>query len=216
MSGESCLVKESGCVTIYIYTYQQNDYLRMDEITPDEGRCALTYVRNTITRTLCAQKKENPSLSGIFLEKRGVFVTLIKQGQLRGCIGFPEPVLQLKTALHDAALAAAQQDPRFPPVTCQECADISIEITILTKPELVTVAPNMRPSIIQIGTHGLIIKGFGRSGLLLPQVATEWNFNQTEFLEQTCQKAGLPKNSWMMETVSLYTFTGQIFSEQTT
>jgi uncharacterized protein (TIGR00296 family) len=74
----------------------------------------------------------------------------------------------------------------------------------------------MRPSIIQIGTHGLIIKGFGHSGLLLPQVAAEWNFNQTEFLEQTCQKAGLPKNSWMMETVSLYTFTGQIFSEQTT
>ncbi|MDR2855175.1 MAG: TIGR00296 family protein [Methanomicrobiales archaeon] len=188
----------------------------MHEITPEEGICALNYVRSIITQTLCAQKKETPSLSEVFLEKRGVFVTLTKQGQLRGCIGFPEPVLQLKTALHDAALAAALQDPRFPPVTCQECADISIEITILTKPELVTIAPHMRPSIIQIGTHGLIIRGHGRSGLLLPQVATEWNFNQTEFLEQTCQKAGLPKNSWLMEDVSLYTFSGQIFSEHTT
>ena len=194
---------------------QQNDYLHMNEITPDEGMRALTYVRNTIMQALCSQKGENQPLNGIFLEMRGVFVTLTKQGELRGCIGFPEPVLQLQTALHDAALAAALQDPRFPPVTCQECADISIEITILTKPELVTVEPHMRPSIIQIGTHGLIIRGNGRSGLLLPQVATEWNFNPTEFLEQTCQKAGLPKNSWTAENVSLYTFTGQIFSEHT-
>jgi uncharacterized protein (TIGR00296 family) len=188
----------------------------MHEITPDEGIRALTYVRNTITEALCTKKRENPLLNGIFLENRGVFVTLTKQGELRGCIGFPEPVLQLKTALHDAALAAALQDPRFPPVTCQECADISIEITILTKPELATIDPHMRPSIIQIGTHGLIIRGHGRSGLLLPQIATEWNFNQTEFLEQTCQKAGLSKNCWMMEGIHLYTFTGQIFSEHTT
>ena len=187
----------------------------MHEITSDEGIYALTSVRNILTSALCNQKEQasSPEWSGVFLERRGVFVTLTKQGQLRGCIGYPEPVLPLHIALHEAALAAARQDPRFSPVDCQELEDLSIEITILTKPELVTIAPDLRPSIIQIGTHGLIIKGHGHSGLLLPQVATEWNFNQTEFLEQTCQKAGLPKNNWMMENVSLYTFTGQIFSE---
>jgi len=186
----------------------------MHEITPEEGMFALTYVRNTLTHTLCKQG-EAPSIerSGVFLEKRGVFVTLTKNGELRGCIGYPEPVLKLNTALYDAALSAALQDPRFPKVTCQELLEISIDITILTKPELVTVSPDMRPSIICIGTHGLIIRGHGRSGLLLPQVATEWNFNETEFLEQTCQKAGLPKNSWMLDDISLYIFTGQIFSE---
>jgi uncharacterized protein (TIGR00296 family) len=186
----------------------------MHEITSDEGMLALTYVRTTLTHTLCERKKTPSSeWSGVFLEKRGVFVTLTKNGELRGCIGYPEPVLELNVALLDAALSAAQRDPRFPPVTCQELKEISIDITILTKPEEVTVSPDMRPSVIRIGTHGLIIRGHGRSGLLLPQVATEWNFNQTEFLEQTCQKAGLPKDSWMLESVSLYTFTGQIFSE---
>jgi len=186
----------------------------MHEITPEEGVLALTYVRNTLTHTLCKQGKvPSPKWSGVFLEKRGVFVTLTKNGELRGCIGYPEPVLELNTALYDAALSAALQDPRFPKVTCPELAEISIDITILTKPELVTVGPDMRPSIIRIGTHGLIIRGHGRSGLLLPQVAIEWNFNQIEFLEQTCQKAGLPKDSWMLDSISLYTFTGQIFSE---
>ena len=186
----------------------------MHEITSDEGMLALTYVRNTLTDTLCRlEKAPSPEWSGVFLEKRGVFVTITKNGELRGCIGYPEPVLELHTALLDAALSAALRDPRFPPVTCQELAEISIDITVLSKPELVTVSADMRPSIILIGTHGLIIRGHGRSGLLLPQVATEWNFNQTEFLEQTCQKAGLPKNSWMQEDVSLYTFMGQIFSE---
>ena len=187
----------------------------MHEITSDQGTLALTYVRNTLTHTLCNQRDEasSPEWDGVFLEKRGVFVTLTKNGELRGCIGYPEPVLELYIALYDAALSAALRDPRFPPVTCQELLEISIDITILTKPELITVNPDMRPSIIRIGTHGLIIRGHGRSGLLLPQVATEWNFNQIEFLEQTCQKAGLPKDSWTLGSVSLYTFTGQIFQE---
>ena len=187
----------------------------MHEISSDDGIYALTSVRSILTNVLCNQKEQisSPEWSGIFLEKRGVFVTLTKQGQLRGCIGYPEPILPLHIALHEASLASALKDPRFSPVNCQELREILIEITILTKPELVTISPDLRPSVIQIGVHGLIIRVHGHSGLLLPQVATEWNFNQTEFLEQTCQKAGLPKNIWMMENVSLYTFTGQIFSE---
>ena len=191
------------------------------EITPEEGTYSLTFVRDTLTSRLCKSMHNDndtslipPEWSPAFLEKRGVFVTLTKHGQLRGCIGYPEPILPLHQALADAAISAALRDPRFPPVSCQELAEIKIDITVLTKPEKMTVSPEMRPSAITIGTHGLIVKGHGRSGLLLPQVATEWNFDSKEFLEQTCQKAGLPKNSWTEDSVFVFTFTGQIFSEQ--
>jgi uncharacterized protein (TIGR00296 family) len=189
------------------------------EISPEEGKFSLTFVRDTLTNTLCKcinndTSSDPPEWNPAFLEKRGVFVTLTKHGQLRGCIGYPEPILPLHQALADAAVSAALRDPRFPPVSCQELAEITIDITILTKPEEMTVSPELRPSAITIGTHGLIVRGHGRSGLLLPQVATEWNFDSKEFLEQTCQKAGLPKNSWMTDSVAVFTFTGQIFSEQ--
>jgi uncharacterized protein (TIGR00296 family) len=185
------------------------------EITPEEGKSSLAFVRDTLLSRLCKNKNSpTPEWSPAFLEKRGVFVTLTKHGQLRGCIGYPEPILPLHQALTDAAISAALRDPRFPPVSCQELAEVKIDITILTKPEELKISPEMRPSAITIGTHGLIVRGHGCSGLLLPQVATEWNFDSKEFLEQTCHKAGLPKNSWTEESISVFTFTGQIFSEQ--
>ncbi len=125
-------------------------------------------------------KKQKPSLclTPVFHEKRGVFVTLTKAGQLRGCIGFPYPVMPLGDAIEDAAVAAATGDPRFPPVRRDELPSVRVEVTILTVPCVLDAEPYRRPEMIEVGKHGLIIRARGRSGLLLPQVATEYLLGQ--------------------------------------
>ena len=145
-------------------------------------------------------------------ENLGVFVTLNKNFRLRGCIGYPEPIMPAIDATMEAAIAAAFNDPRFPEVSIIEYDDLDFEVTVLTKPELIVVAhPNQYFDEIEIGRDGLIIqKGFAK-GLLLPQVATENKFDTEEFLEQTCMKAGISADSWMDESCDVYKFQGQIF-----
>ncbi len=127
-----------------------------------------------------------------FNKKQGVFVTLHKHGELRGCIGFPYPHLELYKAVIEAARSAAFNDPRFSAVKEDELNNIDIEISVLTEPE--TINPD--PSNVRIGTDGLIIKKGFNSGLLLPQVFTEYNASPEEALQMTCQKAGLSKDAW--------------------
>jgi uncharacterized protein (TIGR00296 family) len=145
-------------------------------------------------------------------EELGVFVTLNKNFRLRGCIGYPEPVLPAIDATMEVAVSAAVNDPRFPEVSIIEFDDLEFEVTVLTKPELIEVAhPDQYFDEIEIGRDGLIIqKGFAK-GLLLPQVATENRFNTEEFLENTCMKAGISADSWMDESCDVYRFQGQIF-----
>ncbi|PWR74162.1 TIGR00296 family protein [Methanospirillum lacunae] len=186
----------------------------MELLTADEGRLALSYARSVMHEHIAGTPYDEPSWPAIFSKKRGVFVTLTIHGELRGCIGYPYPVLPLKEAIHDAACSASTEDPRFPPVKAEELSHISVEVTILTEPQLLEVAPDMRTSAIEVGRHGLIVKGFGRSGLLLPQVPVEWGWNTREFLDHTCNKAGLPAKSWLESSVQVFTFEGQIFSEK--
>ena len=129
-------------------------------------------------------------MQDLLTEKRGVFVTLYKKKHLRGCIGFPEPILPLGIALIKAAKAAAFEDPRFSPLSTSELKEIKIEITLLTKPK------KTDPKKIKVGKDGLIIKKGFNSGLLLPQVAVEYKWDAKTFLEQTCLKAGLDKDAW--------------------
>ena len=145
-------------------------------------------------------------------EKLGVFVTLNKNNALRGCIGYAEPIEPAIKATIDVAIAAAFNDPRFSAVTKDEYPILDLEVTVLTKPEIITVAhPDQYFDEIEIGTDGLIIqKGYSR-GLLLPQVATENLFGVEEFLEHTCMKAGISADSWMDESCDVYKFQGQIF-----
>ena len=142
----------------------------------------------------------------------GVFVTLNKNQNLRGCIGYPEPIMPLINAIIDSAISAAIRDPRFPQVSENELEDLDYEITVLTKPQLIEVKnPEEYPSKVNIGEDGLIVeKGFFK-GLLLPQVATEYNMNSEEFLSHTCIKAGISPNAWLNEKVDIYKFQGQIF-----
>lgn len=151
-----------------------------------------------------------------FSEVLGVFVTLNKNGELRGCIGFPEPVYPLYDGIIKAAYSAAFSDPRFPPVDKNELSDISIEISVLTKPEKIIVKKTDEYiKEVKVGRDGLIIRAGMGSGLLLPQVATEYKWDSKTFLEQTCVKAGLPPDSWQnTESIEVYRFQSQVFSEQ--
>ena len=185
----------------------------MDALTPEEGALAVQLARSVLEQAVGGRPGIRLGLPRVFREKRGVFVTLTEQGDLRGCIGFPYPHLALEQAVRDASLAAAKEDPRFPPVRADELGKIRIEVTILTVPELLHAAPCERTAAVMIGRHGLIARGYGRSGLLLPQVPVEWGWNSREFLDHTCLKAGLPAGCWMESGVEIYTFEGQIFRE---
>lgn len=186
----------------------------MQVLTEDEGKIALRLARRAIEDSFSGSDTTYEGLPGIFYRERGVFVTLNEQSMLRGCIGLPYPVKALGDALIDAARSAAFNDPRFSPVSEKELDNIDIEITVLTEPELMECLPEERPDMIAVGRHGLMLRHGFNGGLLLPQVAVEYNWDNTEFLEHTCMKAGLPNNCWKRPDVELYTFEGQIFSER--
>ena len=185
-------------------------------LTEGEGKEGLKLARAAIEQYLSenVKIKAPDDLPGCFEEKRGVFVTLNKYDNLRGCIGYPYPLFKLKDAVIDAAISAAVSDPRFPSVTKEEFGDIDIEITILTTPQVLKEKPKDLPKQIEIGRHGLIVKKGRYQGLLLPQVATENNWSVEEFLCQTCWKAGLPQDAWLEEDTEVSTFEGQIFKEE--
>jgi uncharacterized protein (TIGR00296 family) len=145
----------------------------------------------------------------------GVFVTLNNPLGLRGCIGYPLPDKKLFNALEESAISAATEDPRFPPVKFEELDSITFEVTVLTPPTKIEVSDSQEYlSKIKIGQDGLIVKYGYNSGLLLPQVPVEYGWNEKEFLEYTCEKAGLPKEYWQKEDVEILKFEGIVFKEK--
>ena len=148
----------------------------------------------------------------------GVFVTInaVDGGGLRGCIGYPVPGKKLAEALRDAAVAAATGDPRFPPVDVQEVGRVTFEVTVLSEPEVIRVERFQEyPERIRVGRDGLLISGAGggSSGLLLPQVPVEQGWDETEFLERLCQKAGMERDCWKGKDVEISSFEGAVFGE---
>jgi hypothetical protein len=172
----------------------------------EEARASVRLVREAIETAVNSGEhlKTPQDLPAIFDELGGVFVTL-HSGALRGCVGYPYASKPLKDALIDSAISAALYDYRFSPVSAEEFTRITIEITLLTKPKRIS-----GPTEIVIGKHGVIVKKGPRQGLLLPQVATEFNWTQQEFLDQTYVKAGL---SPYEHDAEIFVFEGQIFSE---
>jgi uncharacterized protein (TIGR00296 family) len=185
-------------------------------LTISEGETAVRLARTAIKECLGNGRQIKPeNLPDVFKEKRGVFVTLNKKKErkeLRGCIGRPYPVLPLGEAIILSAINAAREDSRFYPVELDEVGDIFIEVTILTVPKRIKAKPKDIPEKIVIGRDGLIVSTKLSSGLLLPQVAVEHGFDSTEFLCQTCIKAGLMPDAWL-EGAEVYSFEGQIFEE---
>jgi len=146
----------------------------------------------------------------------GVFVTLNNADGLRGCIGFPMPDKKLSNGIIDVAIAAATEDPRFSPVKINELSDIVFEVTVLTPPVEITVSHPMEYlEKIKVGRDGLIIRNSFSSGLLLPQVPVEYGWNVEEFLQHTCEKAGLEKDTWKNEKVKIEKFEGVVYKEET-
>jgi AmmeMemoRadiSam system protein A len=138
----------------------------------------------------------------------GVFVTLRVREELRGCIGYVEPLFPLAQATQDVAVKAAMEDPRFSPLSIAEIGSVSIEISVLSPLELLDDIET-----IEIGKHGLVISAGYRRGLLLPQVATEYNWDRKQFLSHTAMKAGLSPDAWTRKEVQLFTFTVEKFDE---
>lgn len=160
-------------------------------------------------------RAEDPELSDGFKELSGAFVTISKypSGDLRGCIGYPEPVLPLGQAIISASRSACH-DPRFPSLTLKEAEKCVFEVTILTPPKRMKFSsPEDLLNKVEIGRDGLIISYNGRRGLLLPQVPIEWEWNKEEYLENLSMKAGLSQNAWKKEGVVIESFQGEIFAE---
>lgn len=184
-------------------------------MNPKSGKIAVQIARETIDLWVKKRERLEPKeYPKEFLDKRGCFVTIhtYPERELRGCIGYPEPIIPLIKALVDCAIHSTQ-DPRFPKLTESELDRIIIEVSILTKPELITGEKQGCLKRIEIGKHGLIIQQGERKGLLLPQVAKEHGFDKEEFLMHTCLKAGLPPMAWKEKETKAYRFQSEIFSE---
>lgn len=139
----------------------------------------------------------------------GAFVTLEKRGALRGCIGHVLAYKPLEQTVMEMAVQAAFHDPRFPPVTADELDGLTVEISVMSPLKEVKDV-----SMIEVGTHGLVVRSGGRSGLLLPQVATDYGWDRETFLQHTCAKAGLPPEAWKDEGVTILSFTAEVFGEE--
>ena len=177
------------------------------EYSAEDGKKLLKLARESIMEEFTGKKPEK--LEGKqFKQARGVFVTLTKNGELRGCIGFPFPSYPISEAIYQASKSAAFSDTRFKKLDEKELTGIKIEISILTMPQDVKDTKE-----IQIGKDGLICNYLGYSGLLLPQVATEWKMNRIQFLEALAGKAGLPKETWQNKNFKIQKFQVQIFHE---
>ena len=182
----------------------------------DAGK-ALKIARKVINLWVLEGKKYVPvKYPESFNEHGGVFTTIYTHPdhKLRGCIGYPEPFMPFIRSLVNSAIHATE-DPRFPKLTEKELSQVVVEVSVLTRPEELKVKePGEYIKKIKVGKHGLIIRKWQLSGLLLPQVAVEHKMDAREFLQQTCIKASLPTYAWEDEDTSIYTFESFIAHEK--
>jgi AmmeMemoRadiSam system protein A len=178
-------------------------------LTDLEKKTLLDIVRKTIEARLTGRSLPELHLSSeVLKEKKGAFVTLKKNSHLRGCIGYIEARKPLYKTVGEMALAAAFDDPRFPPLKSDELKNITVEISVLSPLKEVKNIDE-----IEVGIHGLYItKGF-HSGLLLPQVAMEYDWVSLTFLQETCYKAGLQRDAWKDKDAKVYKFSAEVFGE---
>lgn len=189
-----------------------------EQITDKDGKSLVKLARRVVSDhvRLGHVDTEDKELMTKFNFNSGIFVTLNDPTGLRGCIGFPLPDKKLYNALIEAAVASATKDPRFPSVSSDELDKITFEITILTVPQKIFVSNSDEYlSKIKVGRDGLIVRYKQNSGLLLPQVPLEYGWSKQEFLEYTCEKAGIARDSWKnKQEIEILKFEGIIFEER--
>jgi AmmeMemoRadiSam system protein A len=140
-------------------------------------------------------------------ERRGVFTTLYRQGELRGCVGYVFPIVPLYQAVAETARAAAFDDNRFLPVCYEETPELQASLSVLS------LLQRIQPEDVEIGRHGLVVTLGSNRGLLLPQVPVEHHWDRITFLEQSCRKAGLPLDAWRTGA-TLEAFTAEVFGDE--
>lgn len=172
-----------------------------------QSLCAVA--RETIEAKLSHRKPLLPALGNGCLQKGGAFVTLHERGYLRGCVGRMYSEKTLGETIGEMAFSAAFEDPRFEPLCLSEIAEIEIEITVLGPLHAIVGEKD-----VVVGKHGLYISAQGRSGVLLPQVATENGWDASEFLCHLCLKAGVPTSAWKAPGSQLFVFEGLVFGEE--
>lgn len=177
----------------------------------EQRKYLLALARNSIREKLGGGRPapQTPESSELH-QPCGAFVTLKRQGRLRGCIGNIKTNDPLYETVSRMAVAAATEDPRFPAMQSEELDQAHIEISVLTPMKRIS-----DPQSVIVGEHGLYIRKNYLSGLLLPQVPVEWGWDRETFLSQTCRKAGLPETAWKDPDTEIYCFTAEVFGEDT-
>jgi AmmeMemoRadiSam system protein A len=172
----------------------------------------LRIARESIAAVLEGRRPPQPdpeTIEAALRRPSGVFVTLNdRQGELRGCIGSIQPVAPLYEAVASSASSAAFRDPRFPPVAPGELESLHLEISVMSP-----IVPVENVEEIEVGRDGLIVSRGPRAGLLLPQVASEYEWDRETFLRQTCHKAGLPSDAWRQPGTTIEKFSAEVFGE---
>ena len=182
---------------------------RGETLTAEERRLLLALARDAIAAHLSSTPLTLPEVAPALRRPGAAFVTLRSRGddELRGCIGTLEAREPLVEAVRRMAIAAATQDLRFVCVRLEELPSLAVEISILNP------AVPIEPQEVEPGLHGLIVRHCGRSGLLLPQVASDNGWDREAFLQYTCLKAGLPRDAWKEPGAILLAFTAVVFGE---
>lgn len=177
-----------------------------NEFSDQERALLLHLAHEAITTTLDGREISLAPPSPHLAEPRGVFTTLYRRGDLRGCVGYVLPVTSLYRTVAESARGAAFDDSRFSPVTLEETPELQVSLSILSALERIL------PDEVEVGRHGLVVSLGAYRGLLLPQVPVEHGWDRVTFLEQTCRKAGLALNAWQ-SGARLEAFTAEVFAD---
>ncbi|MFQ5986513.1 MAG: TIGR00296 family protein [Thermoplasmata archaeon] len=181
----------------------------------DEGEVSVRLARWSLEVHAGREVGDRPTLPDSFARPGRVFVTLniYPEATLRGCIGYYESIVPLGEAIERAAVAACH-DPRFEPLRPEEADGVVVEVSLLTSPERVNaVRPSEYLDRFDVGVHGLLVRQGVASGLLLPQVALDHDWDPDEFLAQTCMKAGLLPDAWFEPSTQVYRFQAEVLRE---
>jgi AmmeMemoRadiSam system protein A len=175
-------------------------------LSHEEKKALKRIAREAIEEVLFRKRGVPVELPEILKKEMGAFVTLRCRDDLRGCIGYIKGIMPLYKTVQEMAVQAAFHDPRFEPLRREEWDSIEIEISVLSPLKKIKDVDE-----IEVGVHGILIEKGYCSGLLLPQVATENDWDRDTFIEHTCYKAGLPGDAWKSKDATIYIFSAEVF-----
>ena len=198
-----------GYGALVYYSDAEEKFYDTPYLNKSDKQTLLNIVKETLQKHFLDQKIDfkNFQISPALKTTYGVFVTLKKQGQLRGCIGNFEPTQPLYELVSQMALSSAFEDPRFNPLTQEEVTKLDIEISILSARKKISDPLEIIP-----GKHGVFIQLNAQGGTYLPQVAPEQNWDRSQMMNSLCEhKSGLPQTCWQDGTADIYTYTALVF-----